>query len=228
MTPLSPKSADVKLESVAEIVYRAMAWAAGHKDYRGEAPAWMPNGNSFAQDEARKAARDILAALSPPAHADERVREIADRLNARYRNCKKGGGGHNEEETRAICREAELFLRALPSVSSAEAMRRACAEVATAMATDIERRRDDLKGSGAVEAMHRMNDRAQTCRAIAAAIEALPAPTGDWVLVPRDDAAQVSRFLGSIEGAGYGGMHEYDVAAETMRNALAATPSKEK
>jgi hypothetical protein len=262
MTPLSPKSADVKLEPCPFCGGQADGpYLTGVADGAGEfySIECVERDCSAVITErghdAAVAAWNRRAALSPPAHEDERVREIADRLNARYRNCKKGGGGHNEEETRAICREAELFLRALPSVSSAEAghaeddehtwrkaydqamemhalaekecaeeyqrsrelresnsrmggllcrlsnqlnaataraeqpssaeaMRRACAEVARKRAEALLDARDGFtSGSKTSRALERA---ATEVRSVADAIEALPAPTGDWVLVPRE------------------------------------------
>jgi hypothetical protein len=50
-------------EAIARIVHGAMRWAADNS-CTDKHPEWQ-GGNSFAEDEARKAATDILATLSP-------------------------------------------------------------------------------------------------------------------------------------------------------------------
>lgn len=60
----SPIRGEELREQAAEIVYEAMRWAVQHRE-NGSPPAWVPNGNSFAQNEARKAVRDVLALATP-------------------------------------------------------------------------------------------------------------------------------------------------------------------
>ena len=49
-------------DKIAENVYAAMVWAVDNPT-AGKAPEWVDGGNSFAQDEARKQADAIIAAL---------------------------------------------------------------------------------------------------------------------------------------------------------------------
>jgi hypothetical protein len=58
-----PLDSDI-LEAVAKVVYEAMLAAASTFDRR-PAPPWVHGGNSLAQDEARDAARKILAMVPP-------------------------------------------------------------------------------------------------------------------------------------------------------------------
>ena len=68
-------------ERRAEEIYKAMRWSAGEGT-----PNWVPNGNSLAQDEARKAARAIRQSdeaagliVAEPV-TDEEVREVVGYL----------------------------------------------------------------------------------------------------------------------------------------------------
>jgi len=60
-----PLDSDI-LEAVAKVVYEAMLFDSGPLHCR-PAPPWVHGGNSLAQDEARDAARNILAMVPPAA-----------------------------------------------------------------------------------------------------------------------------------------------------------------
>jgi len=57
-------SGNQPVEAVAEVVYDTMMFNSGRLDCR-PAPPWVHGGNSLAQDEARDAARKILAMVPP-------------------------------------------------------------------------------------------------------------------------------------------------------------------
>lgn len=68
------------VERVAECIFEAMRWAVKNANTtQGKPPTWSPNGNSFAQEEARRAARAALEASS------QRIKELeaeVERLRA--------------------------------------------------------------------------------------------------------------------------------------------------
>lgn len=65
---------EVVREDIAKIVYAAMKWAAEHAE-NGRPPAWVDRGNSTAQVEARRFARDLVPLVRAPAIV-RRVRHL--------------------------------------------------------------------------------------------------------------------------------------------------------
>jgi hypothetical protein len=68
-------------EAIARIAHGAMRWAADNS-CTDKHPEWQ-GGNSFAEDEARKAATDILATLSPAEPSPESREDFYANLYAR-------------------------------------------------------------------------------------------------------------------------------------------------
>jgi len=62
-------------EQIAAIVYAGIKWGCDNAE-TSPAPDWVPRGNSLAQDEARKQADTIIAAMAPKEVTTARALEI--------------------------------------------------------------------------------------------------------------------------------------------------------
>jgi hypothetical protein len=209
MTPLSPKSADVKCPRCGQQSLLDTGGSEGpFLTCTGDECEWSAGPFNTLVD-----LRAFVATLSPPAHADERVREIGARA-LRQADFSVSDQAQCEADRAYLLR----YIAALPSVSSAEAMRRACAEVARECVLSF------YPNDADVDAASEIAD--TVSEQIAAAIEALPAPTGDWVLVPSKTMQMLATYLDSLDGdkTCYPG----DTIASELRAIVAATPSKEK
>jgi hypothetical protein len=224
MTPLSPKSADVKCPRCGQQSLLDTGGSEGpFLTCTGDECEWSAGPFNTLVD-----LRAFVATLSPPAHADERVREIGARA-LRQADFSVSDQAQCEADRAYLLR----YIAALPSVSSAEAMRRACAEVARECVLSF------YPNDADVDAASEIAD--TVSEQIAAAIEALPAPTGDWVLVPReptkemvaagDDKLEECKDYSwdSRDECGHDQMYLHSgTPAQIYRAMVAATPSKEK
>ena len=108
-----PLDSDI-LDAVVKVVYEAMLFDRGRLHCR-PAPPWVRGGNSLAQDEARDAAREILAMVPPAASVTltdaerEVLREYADIVRSQLRSAEDGG----DEETIARWTLRHAIIRGL-------------------------------------------------------------------------------------------------------------------
>lgn len=115
--PSAAGASEVTQEDIAKVVYAAMKWAAERAE-KGRPPEWVDRGNSLAQDEARRFARDIAAFTASPAPAPasggEEVRSIvADLVKSLNRRGQTITISHNELS--ALEKRAVSVLSASPA-----------------------------------------------------------------------------------------------------------------